>query len=52
MRRAVLPLVLALLTVTLADAQRDAFIALRESSSPFVAFNVWVKSGSAADPMP
>jgi zinc protease len=25
-------------------------VALREEASPFVAFNIWVKSGSAADP--
>ncbi len=50
MRRLFLPVLLAVLTVTLVDAQRGYFIALRESSSPFVAFNLWVKSGSAADP--
>ena len=50
MRRALLPLVLALLTITFVEAQRADLIVLREASSPFVAFNIWVKSGSAADP--
>ena len=50
MRRALLPLVIALLTVSLAETQRGDLIVLREVSSPFVAFNIWVKSGSAADP--
>jgi predicted Zn-dependent peptidase len=49
-RRALLPLVIALLTVSLAETQRGDLIVLREASSPFVAFNIWVKSGSAADP--
>jgi zinc protease len=50
MRRTLLPLVLALLTATPVETQRADLIALREASSPFVAFNIWVKSGSAADP--
>ena len=50
MRRALLPLVLALLTVTFVETQRADLIVLREASSPFVAFNIWMKSGSAADP--
>jgi zinc protease len=31
-------------------AQRSDTITLREAASPFIAFNVWVKSGAAADP--
>jgi zinc protease len=42
-------LVAAALTGAL-QAQRSDTITLREASSPFIAFNVWVKSGSAADP--
>ena len=43
-------MMLVLLTAALVDAQRADLIVLREASSPFVALNVWVKSGSAADP--
>ena len=50
MRRTLRPLVLVLLTAALVEAQRADSIVLREASSPFVAVNVWVKSGSAADP--
>ena len=51
MRRGLLPLLLALSTAAFVEAQRADLIVLREASSPFVAFNIWVKSGSAADPM-
>jgi zinc protease len=39
-----------LATVTASAVQGDAAVTLHEPDSPFVAFNVWVKSGSAADP--
>ena len=32
------------------QAGDQGVIALREEGSPFVAFNIWIKSGSAADP--
>ena len=35
---------------TASSVQADAAVTLHEPESPFVAFNVWVKSGSAADP--
>ncbi|HZI79453.1 MAG TPA: pitrilysin family protein [Vicinamibacterales bacterium] len=50
MRRTLRPLVLVLLTAALVEAQRADSIVLREASSPFVAVNVWVKSGSTGDP--
>ena len=33
-----------------AVAEVAGVISLHEPDSPFVAFNVWIKSGSAADP--
>jgi zinc protease len=33
-----------------APAATPSTIELREADSPFVAFNIWVKSGAAADP--
>ena len=43
---------LALLLVTPGTRAADApgIIALPEAGSPFIAFNIWVKSGSASDP--
>ena len=38
------------LLLALVVASDNSTIALPEPSSPFVAFNIWVKSGSAADP--
>jgi zinc protease len=44
-------LVVTLLAVSaLAQRQDRRVIALPEQGSPFVAFNIWVRSGSAADP--
>lgn len=39
----------ATLTLT-ARADTAGIIALHEANSPFIAFNIWIKSGSAADP--
>jgi zinc protease len=39
-----------LAAVTASSGQADAAVTLHEPESPFVAFNVWVRSGSAADP--
>jgi len=57
MRPLARPVVIAAACITLAtvlvEAQRTpapATILLREASSPFVAFNLWIRSGSAADP--
>ena len=48
---ATLVALLAVFTASLlVEAQRADTIELREPSSPFIAFNVWVKSGSASDP--
>jgi zinc protease len=33
-----------------ATAADDSMIVLHEPESPFIAFNIWIKSGSAADP--
>src|SRR5687767_13281190 len=33
-----------------APAAAPSTIELREADSPFIAFNIWVKSGAAADP--
>ncbi len=41
---------LALAVATLAAADTPNIIALPEPGSPFIAFNIWVKSGAAADP--
>ena len=38
------------LTLPLAPAEPPAVIELREPASPFVAFNIWIRSGSTADP--
>jgi zinc protease len=38
------------LGATLAAADQPATIALRVEASPFVAFNLWVRTGSVADP--
>jgi hypothetical protein len=38
------------LFLTLVGVADNNTIALPEPNSPFVAFNIWVKSGSAADP--
>jgi zinc protease len=50
MRRILLSLVLACGALGFVEAQRSDLVVLREPSSPFIAFNFWVKSGSAADP--
>lgn len=46
----VLLLTLALGAATITGADTPSVIALPEPGSPFIAFNVWVKSGAAADP--
>ncbi len=38
------------LVVAVSAAADTANIALPEAGSPFIAFNIWIKSGSAADP--
>ena len=43
-------LVAAATAVTTQAADPPRSVELREADSPFVAFNIWVKSGSAADP--
>jgi zinc protease len=50
MRRLFGPVLLVALAAVLGDAQRADLITLREPASPFIAFNIWIKSGSAADP--
>ena len=40
----------AMLALSLATAAESPIISLHESDSPFIAFNIWIKSGSAADP--
>jgi len=43
-------LLLAFVAIVSVGAADNNIIALPEPNSPFVAFNIWIKSGSAADP--
>jgi zinc protease len=49
-RSAVAALALVVTAAGIRGADSPGIIALPESGSPFVAFNIWVKSGSASDP--
>ena len=50
MKRTLIQVAVAAVLCSGASGQAPDVISLPEASSPFIAFNIWVKSGSAADP--